>query len=209
MAIKFEFRKEKLVTDSNFFLFKEFTDIWDSDSQNTRPAANKLLKFIYHLCDLGEENPLRDLPSEAKEKEAMFTVYGTHKKSFTKKERNLLSPAIDCYIKYNTTSEERILNAFENKAKEIRTVLDEVIPETLENFKDGVTTFTSNTGIITRGLKELDSLKKLKANVIASVRKEAILQKVRGQVVLSPLSLGNIEVVDIHELYAEYEAKAI
>lgn len=193
MAIKFTIRKEKVIVDEKFFMFKEFVDIWHWDKSSQKPKAHKMLYFIFLLCDITETNPLRDIPAEKREAEALFYAYGKREHKFTKKELELLEPGIYCYIKYNTTSEERILIAFDNKAEEIRDVLDQTEPETVENETSGVVSFSSNTGIITKGLKEINDIKKLKVNVISAVRREAMSQKIRGQVQLSPLTKGAIE----------------
>lgn len=209
MALKFKFRKEKLITDANFYLFKEFTDIWEWDKNPGKPMAHSFFLFIFHLCDLSEDNPIRDVAEEKKEKEALFRTFGDKAHIFTEEEHALLGPAVACYIKHNRTAEERILTSFDLKAQETREVLNDTEPETVENSKDGVTTFVANTDIIARGLKELDSIKKSKINVISAVRKEAMMQRVRGQVTLSPLSKGNIAIVPESELYAQYETYII
>jgi len=201
MALKFNIRKEKIVTDANFYLFEEFVDIWKHDRDVNKRAAHKMLYFIFLLCDLSEDNPLRDVAAEHKEKEALFRVYGAKEHKFTKKERELLQRGVDTYIKYSKTAEERILELFDVKAEELRLVLENTKPETIENERDGVTTFVTNTGIITKGLKELDFVKKQKINVISAIRNEAMTQKVRGKIILSPLSKGNITIPAEHELY--------
>ena len=120
-----------------------------------------------------------------------------------------MEAAVNTYIKYSKTAEERILELFDIKAEELRKVLDSTKPETEENSKDGVTTFVTNTDIITKGLKELDFVKKQKVNVINAVRNEAMSQRVRGQIVLSPLSKGAIDVPHEYELYGSYETDTI
>lgn len=207
--IKFKFHKERIQVTPQFYLFTEFTDIWNWDKQPGKPKANKLLYFVFLLCDLSQENPLRDVASEQKESESLYRVYGDKLHQFTKKERELLEPAIECYSKYNETSEERILESFDEKATELREAIEKALPETFENVKDGVTTFVTNSSIITKGLKELDAVKKLKINVINSIRREAMSQRVRGAAVLSPLSKGNIPLPSEAEMYTQYEVNNV
>ena len=76
-------------------------------------------------------------------------------------------------------------------------MLEDTKPETVTNDKDGVVTFASNSSIITKGLKELEGIKKTKISVIAAVRRAAMSQAIRGKVVLSPLSKGAIELPSI------------
>lgn len=192
MAIRFTFRKERIVTDEVFFMFKQFRDLWEWDTSNNKVKAHQLFYFIFLLCDLTEENPLRDVVIAKKEEEAKFYAFKNREYKFSKEELKVLQPAIDCFIKYNTIAEERILEAFDLKAEELRLALEETMPETVENSKNGVITFVTNSAIITKGLKKLDMVKKAKINVIAAVRREAMTQRVRGQMTLSPLSRGNI-----------------
>ena len=187
-----KFRKERVITDEIFFLFKPLVDVLKWDRSNNKAKANQMLYFIFFLCDLTEENPLKEIPAERKEEEAKFRGYNNKEKEFTENELSVLEPAIACYVRYNTTAEERILKAFDDKSEQIRGILEDTIPETSVNEKDGVVSFTSNSSILTKGLKELEGIKKIKMSVIAAVRREAMTQAIRGKTVLSPLSKGAI-----------------
>ena len=190
MAISFIIRKEKIVTDEKFFLFKPFTDIWEWDKSENKNKAHKLLRFIYLLCDITEECPLKDVPSQKREAEALFYAYGDKNYQFTKKERSLVEAGIACYTKINETAEERLLGEFDNKAEELRAKLEETMPEAVTNDSNGVISFTSNSEIITRALRELDTVKKSKLAVISAIKREALSQRVRGAAALSPNARG-------------------
>lgn len=190
MSLTFTLRKERIVTDAKFFLFKAFTDIWEWDKSENKDKAQKMLRFIYLLCDITDECPLKDVPGPKREAEALFHAYKDKEYKFTKKERALVTAGIDTYVKYNESAEERLLGEFDNKADELRSKLEETMPETLENYKNGVLTFVSNSEIITRALKELDVVKKSKINVISAIKREALTQRVRGAAALSPNSRG-------------------
>lgn len=183
--------------DEVFELFEPFRNVMAWDKSNNKVKAHKIMWFIFLLSDLTEENPLRDIPVEKKETEAKFRAYGDKDKVFTTAELLVLVPAIECFTKYNTTAEERILKAFDDKSDELRAALEETLPETATNEKDGVTAFVSNSTILTKGLKELETIKKVKMNVVAAVKREAMSQKIRGKIALSPLSRGNIELAVI------------
>ena len=103
MALQFEFRKDKIVLDAKFFMFKEFSAIWKHDKTKDKLKANQILFFIYLLCDIGQENPLKDVAAEKKEVEAKFRAFGDKSKQFTTKERELLEKAVKVYITINTT----------------------------------------------------------------------------------------------------------
>lgn len=192
MAIVFEIHKERIVTDAKFFLFKPFVDIWEWDKSETKDKAHKMLRFIYLLCDISEDCPLKDVPISKRESEALFHAYKDKDYQFTKKERALVEAGIKCYIKYNESAEERLLSEFDNKAEELRNKLEDTMPEALQNVNKGVTTFVSNSEIITRALKELDNVKKSKISVISAIKREAMSQRVRGSAALSPNSKGII-----------------
>jgi uncharacterized protein YdhG (YjbR/CyaY superfamily) len=193
MSLTFNIRKEKIVTDPRFFLFKQFTDIWDWDKTETKDKAHKMLRFIYLLCDITEECPLKDVPTQKRESEALFHAYKDKNYTFTKKERELVQAGIECYIKYNESAEERLLSEFDNKAEELRNKLEDTMPEAVENIRNGVKTFVSNSEIITRALKELDVVKKSKVHVISAIKREALSQRVRGAASLSPNARGLIK----------------
>lgn len=193
MSLTLTIRKERVVTDAKFFLFKPFTDIWNWDKTEDKDKAHKMLRFIYLLCDITEECPLKDVPSQKREPEALFYAYKDKDYKFTKKEHALVNAGIECYIKCNESAEERLLEEFDLKAEELRNKLEETMPEAVENFNNGVTSFVSNSEIITRALKELDVVKKSKINVISAIKREALSQRVRGAAALSPNSRGLIK----------------
>ena len=192
MAISFEIKRERIVTDAKFFLFKPFTDIWEWDKSEKKDKAHAMLRFIFLLCDITEECQLKDVAISKRESEALFHAYKDKNYKFTKKERALVEAGIACYIKYNESAEERLLGEFDNKAEELRTKIEDTIPEALQNSNKGVTTFVSNSDIITKALKELDNVKKSKISVISAIKREALTQRVRGAAALSPNARGLI-----------------
>lgn len=199
--IKFKFTSKKLTTDYKFFMFSEFVDIWNWDRSRDKTKAHNLLYFIFLLADLSEENPIRDEPLEAKEGKAFLYAFGSKRDSLTKKELELAEPALACYIKYNNTAEERVLDLFDLKAEELRVELENTMPETVEYTDMSGTKFATNAPIITKGLSELGVIKKSKIAVVAAIKREALSNKIRGQIVLSPLSKGTIGLPD----YAQFE----
>lgn len=201
MALKFTIKKEKLVLTPQFLMIKEFVNVWESDKNTDKRKAHKLLYFIYLLCDLTEENKLRDTPAASRESEAKFYAFGKRDHKFTKEERKILEPAIEKYIKYNESPEERILTAFDDTATRLRTVIESITPETVENSTNGVISFASNSAILTKGLRELNTTKKLKIDVISAVKNEAMSQKIRGKITLTPLSRGNITLPEFERIF--------
>lgn len=190
MAYQFEFRKEKIVIDFRFFLFKEFVDIWTKDKSKNKLKANKMLYFIFLLCDIGKENPLKDVNVSKRETEAKFRAYRNKDKEFVKNELDLLEPAIKVYVDINKTMEERLLIAFDEKAIQLSNKLDTTLPETIANEENGVVSFVSNSKIITDALSKLSKIRTNREKIVSAIKKKAISQKVRGGIKLSPLVMG-------------------
>ena len=201
MAYQFEFREEKIVIDFRFFLFKEFVDIWTKDKSKNKLKANKMLYFIFLLCDIGKENPLKDVNVSKRETEAKFRAYRDKNKEFVKNELDLLEPAIKIYVDINKTMEERLLTAFDEKAIQLSNKLDITLPETVANEENGVVSFVSNSKIITDALSKLSKIRTNREKIVSAIKKKAISQKVRGGIKLSPLVMGllkleeNVEII--------------
>ena len=192
MALKFTFEKEKILLDAKFFMIKEFVAVWKHDRSKGKKKAHKMLYFIFLLCDISDDNPLAYIDVHKRESEAKFRAFHDSEKVFTKKEMELLEAAIPIYIDLNMTIEERLLDIFDMKAEQLTKLLEDTTPETVENEDNGVITFVSNSKLITDALNKLSIIRKNRASVVASIRKEAISQKVRGQLTLSPLVKGLI-----------------
>lgn len=191
---KFTFRQDKIVLDYKFYLFKEFVDIWKHDKTKSKNKANSMLHFVFLMADITEDNPLRDAPPEKREEEAKFRAFKRKDKKFSDKELELLSAAIDKYAYLNTSPDERMLQVFDEKIKEITDLLENTKPETIKNVENGVVTFASNSKIITDGLSKISKIRKTRAQILSSIKNEAVSQKIRGQLALSPLVKGLLNV---------------
>lgn len=194
MALKFEFRQDKIVLDVKVLMFKEFTDIWNYDKTKAKVKANQLLHFVFLLCDLSQDNPLRDVDVDKREEEAKFRAFKVKTKKFTDKEHKLLESAVERYIKLNLSPEERLLNVFDRKADQLATKLETAEPEIVTNEENGVVSFVSNSKIIAGALNKLSVIRKNRETLVAAIKNEAMSSKVRGQVALSPLSRGLIPI---------------
>lgn len=194
MAYQFEFRNEKIVTDFRFYMFKEFTDIWNRDKSKDKLNANRMLYFVFLLCDIGEDNPIRDVDVTKKESEAKFRAFRDSNRQFTANERDLLEPAVKLYTELNMSVEERLLVSFDRKAEELRKTLDDTTPETVTNEENGVVAYVSNSKIITEALSKLSKIRMNREKIVSSIKKQSISLKVRGGLALSPLVRGLLKV---------------
>ena len=191
--LQFIFRKERIELNYKFFLFKEFVDIWKSDKTKTKNKANSMLYFVFLLADITEENPLKDVPANKLEEEAKFRAFRKRDKNFTTKEEELLSAAISKYSYLNMTPEERMLYTLDKKIVQIVDMLDSSKPETVTNVENGVVSFVSNSKMITDALSRVSKVRKVREKILSSIKNEAVSQKVRGQLSLSPLVRGLLQ----------------
>jgi hypothetical protein len=194
--IKFNFRNEKIVLDYKFYLFNEFTDIWKYDKTKTKTKANNMLYFVFLMADITEDNQLRDISPSKRAEEAKFHAFKKRDKEFTDKEYQLLSAAIQKYTYLNTTPEERMLKLFDKKIKELIEVLESTRPETVTNEENGVVSFVSNSKIITDSMTKIARVRKDREKILSVIKKEAVSQKIRGQLALSPHVRGLISLED-------------
>lgn len=192
MPIKFNFRNQRLVLEPVVYMFEEFTDILSWDRSEDKDKAHAIFYFIFLMCDLSEENVLRDEDPKLKQGKAMKYAFGSKKNKFTKREYELVAAGLECYIKYNNSAEERVLFTFDKKTEELLSELDEAVPETIKFFTKKGERFATNAKIINDGMKEVANLKNLKTAVIAAIKREAMSNRVRGAVTLTPLSKGNV-----------------
>ncbi len=190
--VEFTFIKNKLQITPCIILFKEFSDIlkWGEKSGK----ADTLSKYVYHMCDLSEDNPTAQLPPSGKDADAKFRAFHNKDHKFSKKEQQLVDNAIYRYLKINSTASIRTLNRFDTKSEELIQVLNDETPTIVENKKDGVITYASNVQIITKGLTELDDIRKRRLSVLAFIKKQAVNTRVRGKITLSPMSKGMLKV---------------
>jgi len=190
--IKFEFRAEKLVLTWQIYLFKEFTDILKYDKSKNKVKAHKLLYYVFLVNDISPDNPI--LQSNNADKDALFRAFGSSSKKFTKKEEELINASSRKYVELNSTPEERLLTMFDRKSSEIIELLESTKPETVSNVDNGVTTFTSNSKMISDALKKLAILRKNRGKIVSMIKDEVVEEKVRGKLSLSPLSKGLIKI---------------
>ena len=190
--VRFKFIKDKLQITPCIVLFKEFYDIvtWGEKSGK----ANTLAKYVYHICDLEDDNPTASYPPSERDADAKFRAFHDKNYKFSKKESTLADAAIRKYLEINSTASVRIIERFDTKSNELLSELNSTKPEAYENTKDGITNYVSNASIITKGLTELDDIRKRRLAVIASIKNQAVSTRVRGKLVLSPMSKGMLKV---------------
>lgn len=162
----------------------------DRTSLNT-PELQALTKFedllyVFFLCDLSKENPLRDIPYNKKAQEARLRAYGPDFKT--------LSPEVEVAIAtYPQTEEQKDIFTYDKKMDQFNTLLKETEPKIQrnENENTGVVSFTTNIDIINHTLKDIINIIQAKASLVALYTTGSIPRHLRGG--LSPLAKGKIK----------------
>lgn len=182
--VKWEIVNKDLVVTPSSLLVPVFKQLYDIDLD--------LLKYVYLVCDITEENPLRSSKGEDREKRALEMSI---KQLPTRKDvKDLLKKAKECYTEYNKTSADRFLSTIDDKLDEIRDVLGSVKVEIKEGTdKNGNTVWNTNASIITTMMEKVDSIQAKRESIEKRSIKESAKLKARGNQERSALMKGEIK----------------
>lgn len=130
MAITFTLLNGRLALDPTMSMVKEFTDIIEYGEKKKNPDLGmRMLLYIFHCCDLTNNNPMKDVDYREKERQAMVRALGPLKKTkFTKAEQKLIDAGLDAYNYFNEDALERSANVQQRKIDEITSLLDRTKP---------------------------------------------------------------------------------
>lgn len=183
--LRFTLINDKVVLDPNIILIQEFKNILDYYKAKKKPeAAFDMLLFVFYCCDLTEANFLRDTDHRLKKSQAARRVYNKDEKelNFSAEEQQLLDSAIDAYNFFNETALERATLAFDKKIDEIRSLMDEITPNStsLEDADGQIIKYVSNAGDIEKFSKLLSDLAVYKLKSLETAKKIENTGRVRG-----------------------------
>lgn len=187
--MKFTIANSKTVVIPESLEHSEFKDILTKDND----LGNQVLLYIYLLCDISYENPLRDVPYTTKDKEALSVVFNDENfniKLLGEEWSTLISKAIARYEKSVITDDERDIYAYDKKMDQFREMLLETTPRIEKNFGPNSISYTTNIEIINSVLEDIVMLIQTKASLVSMMVQGTIPKHLRGG--LSPLSTGQI-----------------
>lgn len=179
--LKFTTLDNKVVIDPSVLLIKEFTNILDYGKG--KDLGNQLLLYIFYCCDLTEQNPFRDIDYRLKEDQALSRAFsGAKKKVFNKKEKALIEAGMDAYNFFNETALERATLSYDKKIDEIRTLMDDIVPEVHPTFDDdgNIDKYVSNNKIIADFSLQLGNMAVYKLKALETAKKIENTGRVRG-----------------------------
>ena len=194
--ISFTMKDGRLQMEETFLMIPEFVAVWEFDKTKSKLHANKLLFYIYLMCDLQDTCPTKNLSKTQKDPQCRFMAFGSKDYHFKEEELPLIQGAIDAYTLFNETAEERVLTVYDEKIDQIRHMLKTTTPAIVTNINPVTmaTTYASNVDIINKSLKEISNLVKAKNELKQAILAGLSAGFVRGQLTLSPRDQGPIKI---------------
>ena len=177
MPIKLNFKEDRIQIDVNFLQLEEFVNIKKYyDEQKNKKKMDQVFLYMYYMYSLDEENAFRDLDGEMKKEQALYRVWKKRLKEppFDKKEKELFDKAVDAFILFSSTEEERAVEELNRKMEQMRKTIKETTPKIMEqiNPNTGVTSFVSNMDILNKAIEKLPAILETKEKLIASMKRQ-------------------------------------
>ena len=182
--------KNGTVVDPESLGYKEFKDVLKKDND----IGNKILLYVFLLCDLSYSNPLRDVVYLHRQEEAKLIAFDSPTYDIEKELgadwNKLTVDAIRCYNKNIVTEDEKDIYAYDKKMDEFRFMLLETTPRIEKNEGIDSISYTTNIDIINNVLEDIVSLIQTKASIVSMIVQGTVPKHLRGG--LSPLTAGKI-----------------
>jgi len=183
MPIKLEFRDEKLIININFLQIEECVKLKDYYGKN-KAAADKTFLYMYYMYSLDENNSFRDLDSRTKKEQAIYRVWKKRESTppFKKDEAELFYDAVEAYIMFSSTEEERMIFEIDRKIEQIRKTVKETEPRIVEqvNDKTGEIKFTTNMDILNKAINSIPTMLETKDKLISAMKKQSFSTRNKG-----------------------------
>ena len=182
--------KSKTVVERSSLEYKAFTDLLDKDED----IGNQLILYVFLVCDISNENPIRDVPYTSKVEEAKDVIFNDPdyniQKELGDEWNSLVAAAMKCYETYLITDEEKDIYAYDKKMDQFREMLLETSPKIEKNFGTTGVSYSTNIEIINNVLEDIVTLIQTKASLVSMMVQGMVPKHLRGG--LSPLSTGQI-----------------
>lgn len=149
------------------------------------------LLYVFFLCDLSEENPLKDVAYNHKEHEARLCAYGDT--AYVSPDQELIDAAVKTYP---ISEQQKDIFTYNKKMDQFGVMLANTEPKILRNVNENtdVITFSTNVSIINGILKDVTKIIQAKASLVSMYIDGSVPNHLRGG--LSPLTKGKIKIND-------------
>lgn len=182
--IDFTIEKGKLIISAESLTVKAFKAVWDYDKSKTKDKASDILLYVFHLCDITERNPFRDLPEKQKMAYAKKNAFGKQDYKFKGDEGALAEEAIKWYSVLNKNSVLRLSYGVDRK---------------IDQMADFLLDTANDINTLAQFEAQSDEIAKLEKVLIGKkktdefVRNQLEKSKIKGGQVLSPLEAGLLD----------------
>jgi len=188
--MKFMLDKSRTIVDKNSLTSEIFNKIINKDLE----IGNQILLYVFLVCDISYDNPIRDVPYVDKQREAAmvafndedYSIYNTLGKEW----HELTIEAIKCYDKEIVQDEDKDVYAYDKKMDQFREMLMETTPRIEKNFGPDTISYSTNIDIINNVLEDIVTLIQTKASMVSMIVQGTVPKHLRGG--LSPLTKGDI-----------------
>lgn len=181
--MKFIRSGKKVEVDPTTLLIAALLDIWNSDQSFGKEYSNKMLSYVHLISRIDPLAPYYNEDPDDVVPLAKNEIFGDPLFVFTENEQIMIENAVMYYCKGNEIIEERIYRDFCDKIDEIRKKIRDTKVEIVKNtdtVKNHVT-FTSNGAIISKLMKELGDMIKIKDDMYSVMRNARTAEtKIKG-----------------------------
>ena len=183
MPIKLNFKDDRLIIDVRFLQLEEFVALKEFYGKDKKKMDQTFL-YMYYMYSLDEENTFRDLDSRVKGEQAVYRVWKKREAQppFTKEEKELFEKAVDAYVMFSSTEEERMISEIDRKIEQIRKTVKSTEPQIVEvvNEKTGEIKFVTNMEILNKAINSIPTILETKEKLISSMKKQSFNTRNRG-----------------------------
>ena len=183
MPIKLNFKEDRLIIDVNFISLDEFMVIKEHYGTN-KQKLDRMFLYMFYMYSLDESNIFRDLDNRLKKEQAIYRIWKKREKEppFNSKELTLFDEAVDAYILFSSTEEERMISEIDRKIEQIRKTVKETKPRIIEqvNDKTGEVKFATNMEILNKAINSIPVILETKEKLISSMKKQSFSTRNRG-----------------------------
>ena len=177
--IKFDIKDGLLTISPEVLTINVFNEIWMHDKSRSKSKASNMLVYVFHMCDITDDNFMRDVPSEQRDPLAKKNAFGNENHKFTDEEQDMIDRAMAWY---------EVLN--KNSVMRLSVALDKKIDEITEFYDSNKITSTTDLDKQTNSMNKLDKILKAKKLADDYAKYQTEKKRVKGGSELSPLEEG-------------------
>lgn len=179
--IDFQIVGGRLKIDPDTLTVKAFHDIWEYDKSKTKGNASNILLYVFHMCDITQKNPFKDLPEREKDVTARYNAFGSKTHKFASLEQELINEAIKWYQVLNKDSIQRLGIGVNRKIDQVT----EFMMDEKNDIKDA-----KQLDIQTDMIVKTEKILVAKRKIDEVIRQEIEKTKSKGNTSRSPLQKG-------------------